>query len=56
VRTLTARELAALVLQVLEAQKKYFKSRDQADLIASKQMESRLKKAAQQIMEAQLGF
>jgi hypothetical protein len=34
--------IAALARQVREAQKKYFKTRDRNDLIASKQLERRL--------------
>jgi len=45
-----AENLAALAIEVLDAQQKYFKSRDRADLIASKQLESRLRKEARSIL------
>ena len=45
------RELAELVMQVLNAQKQYFKSRSQMDLVASKQLEARLRKEATAILE-----
>ena len=38
--------LSQLVLEVLDAQKKYFKTRDKDDLIASKQLEKRLRDKA----------
>lgn len=41
---MTREELAVEVLATLAAQKKYFKSRSQEDLIASKKLESTLKK------------
>lgn len=41
---MTREELAVEVLAMFAAQKKYFKSRSQEDLIASKQLESALKK------------
>jgi hypothetical protein len=44
-------ELCELVLQVLDAQKKYFKSRDREDLIASKQLEAKLRNVAVGILE-----
>lgn len=43
--------LAELVIEVLNAQKQYFKSRAQPDLIASKQLEARLRKEATAILE-----
>lgn len=42
-------ELALLALQVLDAQQTYFKSRSKDDLIASKQLEAKLRKAAMDI-------
>jgi hypothetical protein len=36
------REIADLAAQVRQAQRQYFKTRDQSDLIASKQLERRL--------------
>jgi len=45
-----AEHLAGLVIEVLDAQQRYFKSRDRADLIASKQLESRLRKEARAIL------
>lgn len=44
---MTTRQLAALVIEVLDAQKRYFATRDKADLIASKQLETRLRKVAE---------
>ena len=48
---MTARELAKAVIEVLDAQKKYFKSRTQNDLVASKQLEAALRKSATAILE-----
>ena len=45
-----AENLAELAIEVLDAQQRYFKSRDRADLIASKQLESRLRKEARGIL------
>ena len=47
-------DLAAHVIQVLDAQKKYFKTRCQEDLIASKQLESALRKEAVDILAGRL--
>jgi hypothetical protein len=47
---MTARELAALVLHVLDAQQKYFKTRAKDDLIASARLEKELRTAAQAIL------
>lgn len=42
---------AAAVLEVLDAQKKYFKSRQKTDLIESKRLESRLRELAKSYLE-----
>lgn len=44
-------ELAKLVIEVLEAQRKYFKSRSRDDLIASKQLEAKIRLMARAILE-----
>jgi hypothetical protein len=44
-------QLATLVLDVLDAQQTYFTSRDRADLIASKRLESKLRRAAWDVIE-----
>ncbi len=48
---MNAKQLATLVLQVLDAQKQYFKTRDRADLIASKQLEAQLRKQAEYLVQ-----
>lgn len=48
---MTAEQLAKLCIQVLNAQKKYFETRDRADLIASKALESKLRTAANSIID-----
>lgn len=53
---MTAEQLAKLVILVLNAQRKYFETRDRADLIASKALESKLRTAANTIInDAYLG-
>ena len=47
-------ELAQLVIETLEAQKKYFKTRSKEDLIASKQLESKLRLIARGIIEEEM--
>ncbi len=49
---MNVKDLAKLVIEVLDAQKRYFKSRSQVDLIASKQLESELRKKANAALEA----
>lgn len=44
-------DLAKLVIEVLDAQKRYFKTRKQEDLIASKQLEKELRDKANRILE-----
>jgi hypothetical protein len=46
----TTAELAAVVLKVLDAQARYFKSRLREDLIASKQIERDLKERCLEII------
>ncbi len=48
--TLSGFGLAELVIEVLDAQKKYFKTRDRDDLIASKQLETKLRREALDIL------
>lgn len=48
----TPADLAKLVIEVLDAQKRYFKSRAQEDLIASKQLEKELRDKANAILES----
>lgn len=50
---MTIKELAALAIEVLDAQKKYFRTRQKDDLFASKVLESKLKLAALSIIEEQ---
>lgn len=45
--------LSTLVIQVLDAQKKYFKTREKDDLIASKQLEKRLRDRAASYLEVE---
>lgn len=42
--------LARLALWVLDAQRKYFKSRDKLDLIASKELEAQLRTEAENVL------
>jgi hypothetical protein len=44
-------ELAREVVIMLDAQAKYFKTREQADLIASKRLEKSLREKARRIMD-----
>ena len=44
-------DLAKLVIEVLDAQKRYFKTRKQEDLIASKQLEKELRDKSNAILE-----
>ena len=48
------RELAQLVIDTLEAQKRYFRTRSQVDLISSKQIEARLRKSAEEVINPTL--
>jgi hypothetical protein len=45
-------ELAHMILDVLNAQQQYFKSRSKEDLIASKQLERILRQHAEQIVRS----
>ena len=45
--------LSRLVIEVLDAQKKYFKTREKDDLIASKQLEKRLRDKAASYLEVE---
>ncbi len=47
----TLEDLAKLVIEVLDAQKKYFKTRGKDDLIASERLESELRTKANQALE-----
>jgi hypothetical protein len=47
---MTTVELAHLALEVLEAQRRYFASRETPDLIASNKLEKRLKAEAEAII------
>ena len=47
----TAEDLAKLVIEVLDAQKRYFKSRTKDDLIASKVLEGELRRKANAVLE-----
>ena len=44
-------DLAIAVIDMLDGQKRYFRSRSQADLIASKQAEAKLRKVCQEILQ-----
>lgn len=48
---MTRFDLALLALQVLDAQRRYFKSRSRDDLIASKQLEAELRRQAEAVLE-----
>lgn len=48
---MNARQLAALVIEVLDAQKQYFKTRDRIDLIKSKELEKKLRIGARYILD-----
>lgn len=48
---MTARELAELVIQVLDAQKKYFRTRKREDMIASMELEKKLREAANECLK-----
>jgi len=50
----TREDLAKLVIEVLDQQARYFKSRSHDDLIASKMLESELRKKANEILEEPL--
>lgn len=43
-------ELATLALDVLDAQQRYFKTREKDDLIASKKLEKRLREMASNVL------
>lgn len=45
-----ALELAVMVVKVLDAQKKYFKTRDRFDLIKSKDLEKELRQMAEGLL------
>lgn len=47
---MTARELAELVLQVLDLQREYFRSRDTNTLAKCRQLESQLRAAAKDVL------
>lgn len=48
---ITIQDLAQTVIEVLDLQKKYFKGREQADLIKSKQLEKILRTKAELVLK-----
>jgi hypothetical protein len=48
---ITLPELAALVIEVMDAQQKYFKSRQRDDLIACKVLEKELMERAREVIK-----
>lgn len=50
---MTARHLAELVLQVLDTQATYFKTRDHGALVRSKELEAHLRREANNILSGQ---
>jgi hypothetical protein len=53
---MTTEELARRVLEVLDAQKKFFRSRSTADLEASKALERALRRDCEEILDPQPTF
>ena len=53
---MTLEQLAELVKRVRDAQRAYFKTRGQAELVTSKELERRLDKEVDKILAAQRGL
>jgi hypothetical protein len=53
---MTILEFCAKAIAMLNAQEKYFKTRDRADLIASKKLEKELRRECEEVLGVQPGL